>query len=70
MEGDVPTELLPDETGLINADTYDGEVVRMDPKDKRAAERSKVMVQKFARTAAMRLQSFRDPTAMTSNALL
>ena len=70
VDGDFPTELLPDETGLIIADAYDGEVVRMAPEDKLAAARRKVMVQKFARTAAMRLQSFRDPTAMTSNALI
>jgi hypothetical protein len=70
VDGDFPTELLPDETGLIIADAYDGEVVRMAPEDKMAAARRKVMVQKFARTAAMRLQSLRDPTAMTSNALL
>jgi hypothetical protein len=70
VDGDFPTELLPDETGLIIADAYDGEVVRMAPEDKMAAARRKVMVQKFARTAAMRLQSLCDPTAMTSNALL
>lgn len=64
VASDFPTELLPDETGLILADAYDGEVVRMGPEDKLAAARRKVMVQKFARTAAMRLQGMRDPTAV------
>ncbi|MDE0967851.1 MAG: MmcB family DNA repair protein [Octadecabacter sp.] len=64
-----PTELLPDETGLIIADAYDGEVVRLAPEDKLAAARRKVVIQKFARTAAMRLQSLRDPTAMKKNGM-
>lgn len=56
-----PTELLPAETGLIIADQYDAEVIRMGPEDKLAAARRKVVVQKFARHAAMRLHGFRDP---------
>ena len=63
VDADFPTELLPDETGLILADAYDAEVVRMAPEDKLAAARRKMMVQKFARMAAMRLQCLRDPTA-------
>ena len=63
VDADFPTELLPDETGLILADAYDAEVVRMAPEAKLAAARRKVMVQKFARTAAMRLQCLRDPIA-------
>ncbi|MCF2870033.1 MmcB family DNA repair protein [Octadecabacter sp. G9-8] len=64
VDGDFPTELLPDETGLILADAYDAEVVRMAPEDKLAPARRKVMVQKFARTAAMRLQGLRDPESL------
>ncbi len=56
-----PTDLLPDETGLIIADAYDAEVIRMAPEDKLAAARRKVVVQKIARHAALRLQGFRDP---------
>lgn len=63
VDGNFPTELLPDGTGLILADAYDGEVVRMAPEDKLPPARRKVMVQKFARTVAMRLQTLRDPTA-------
>ncbi len=66
VDSDFPTELLPDETGLILADAYDAEVVRMAPEDKLSAPRRKVMVQKFARTAAMRLQGYRDP-GVTAN---
>ena len=56
-----PTELLPDETGLIIADAYGGEVIRMGPETKLAAARRKVMIQKVAMTAARRLQGLRDP---------
>lgn len=56
-----PTDLLPSETGLIIADQYDAEVIRMSPEEKLSAARRKVVVQKFARHAALRLHSWRDP---------
>ncbi len=59
-----PTELLPPETGLIIADAYDAEILRVGPETKLAAARRKAVIQKFARHAAMRLQALRDPTAM------
>ncbi|SMY08709.1 MmcB family DNA repair protein [Flavimaricola marinus] len=61
VDADFPTELLPDETGLILADSYDAEIVRMAPETKLAAARRKVMVQKFARHAAIRWHGARDP---------
>lgn len=61
VDSDFPTELLPDDTGLIIADPYDAEIIRMGPEDKLAAARRKVMMQKFARHSALRLQAFRDP---------
>ena len=56
-----PTELLPADTGLIIADPYDAEILRMGPETKLAPARRKVMVQKFARHAALRWQAARDP---------
>ena len=56
-----PTELLPADTGLILADAYDGELVRMAPENKLSAPRRKVITQIFAHTAAKRLQVLRDP---------
>jgi len=56
-----PTELLPAETGLIIADAYDAEIIRMGPEDKLAPARRKVMIQKFARHAALRSHAARDP---------
>lgn len=70
VDADFPTDILPEGTGLIMADAYDAEVIRMSPEDKLAPARRKVMVQKFARTSAMRLQGMRDPTANITNGLL
>ena len=56
-----PTELLPDDSGLLIADAYDAEIIRMAPEDKMAAARRKVMIQKFATHAARRLHGLRDP---------
>lgn len=56
-----PIELLPDDAGLIIADAFGGEVVRMGMESKLAPARRKVMTMKFARHAALRAQSARDP---------
>ena len=61
VDAQVPSELLPSETGLIIADAYGGEVIRMGPEEKLPAPRRKVMVQKIATTAARRLHGLRDP---------
>ncbi|GGH29974.1 hypothetical protein SAMN05444007_105259 [Cribrihabitans marinus] len=56
-----PTELLPPETGLIIADGYDAEIVRMAPEGKLAPARRQVLIRKFAAHAARRLHVLRDP---------
>lgn len=61
VDTDFPTELLPDDTGLIIADAYDAELVRMAPAAKLAPARRKVVIQKFARHAALRAHAARDP---------
>ena len=58
-----PTDLLPDGTGLIIADAYDGEIVRMAPENKLPGARRKALIQKFATQSARRLQAYRDPGA-------
>lgn len=62
-----PSDLLPPETGLMIADAYDAEIVRMPPEDKVAPARRKVMIHKFATHAARRLQALRDPGAGALN---
>jgi hypothetical protein len=61
VDAEFPTELLPEATGLILADAYDAEIVRMAPEAPLPGARRKAMLQKFARHAATRLQGFRDP---------
>lgn len=61
VDGAFPTDLLPAETGLILADAYDAEILRMAPETPLAAARRKAVTQKFARAAAGRLQALRDP---------
>ena len=61
VDADFPTDLLPHGSGLILADAYDAEILTMAPVIPLAPARRKVMVQKFARHAALRLQGFRDP---------
>ena len=61
VDMDFPTELLPVNMGLIIADGYDAEIIRMAPQVLLASARRKMMLQKFARHAAVRAQVARDP---------
>lgn len=70
VDAEFPVELLPEGTGLIIADAYDAEVIRMAPEDKLAPARRKKMIQKFASDAARRLQALRDPRPGLDGALI
>ena len=61
VDEDFPTDLLPEGTGLIIADAYGGEIIRMGPEAKLAAARRAVLLRKIARHAARRLHSRKDP---------
>lgn len=61
VDEDFPTDLLPEDTGLIIADGYDADIIRVGPETRLAAARRKVLTQKFARHAARRWQAARDP---------
>lgn len=60
-----PSEILPDDTGLIIADAYGGEILRMAPSQPLAAARRRTVLHSFAQTAAHRLQRLRDPEMTT-----
>lgn len=64
VDQDFPTELLPDGTGLIIADGYDAEILRMGPEDKLAAARRSKLTRKLAMHAMRRLHGLRDPDAI------
>lgn len=66
VDADFPTDLLPDDTGLILADGYDAEIIRLAPESRLPPARRKVMVQKFARHAALRQHAARDPQVSLS----
>lgn len=61
VDAEFPVALLPESTGLILADAYDAEVVRMGPETPLAGARRKAVLRLFARAAAARLQGLRDP---------
>jgi hypothetical protein len=61
VPADFPVEILPDDTGLIVADDYFGEIVSMAPSQALAAARRKALTVKFARMAALRHHALRDP---------
>ncbi len=64
VDADFPVEVLPEGTGLILADAYDAEVVRMGPETPLAGARRKAVLRLFARAAAARLQGVRDPAIL------
>lgn len=68
VDTDFPVELLPDDTGLIMADAWGGEILRMPVETKLAGARRKALTLKFARDTARRLQGLRDPR--TPNGIL
>jgi hypothetical protein len=67
VDGEFPTDLLPPDTGLMLADAYDAEILRMPAETPLAGARRKVMTRKFARHAASRLQALRDPSVSLSD---
>lgn len=59
-----PTEILPQTSGLIIADGYGAELVRMPDETRLPAARRTSLSRKIARHAAFRLQGLRDPDFM------
>jgi hypothetical protein len=70
VDADFPVELLADETGLIIADAYDAEILRMGPEMALPPARRKALTQKFARHSALRLQALRDPGSVLPGVIL
>ncbi len=58
---DFPVAILPEETGLILADRYGGEIIRPAPEHKLASARRKLVTLQFARMGARRLLLACDP---------
>lgn len=56
-----PIALLPAESGLMLADAWDADLMRMAPETPLAPARRKALTRRFARLAALRLQALSDP---------
>jgi|SRR5579862_3030213 len=59
-----PVELIPDECGLMAADTFSAEIIRPAPLIRLAPARRKAMTLRFAQLAAQRLLRYADPGAL------
>ena len=59
-----PTELLPEDEGLIVADRFAATLMRPARARSVAASRRRAVLLRFARTAALRLQGVADPMAV------
>jgi hypothetical protein len=70
VASDFPDHILPDDSGLIIADAYGGDLLRKGPPFPLAAARRKAMMIAFARLAARRLQMQIDPGTSSSTWLV
>jgi hypothetical protein len=59
----VPTDIMPQDAGLILADAYSADIVRHAPEHPMAAATRRAMLLRFAHAAALRLQRVADPEA-------
>lgn len=60
---DFPQEVLPVTAGLVVADRFGADILRESPETRLSGARRKAMTLRFARAAALRLQSIIDPDA-------
>lgn len=63
VDADFPEEVLPEDQGLIRADAWGAEIIRMPAERKLAPARRKALSLRFARAAALRLRGALDPGA-------
>jgi hypothetical protein len=56
-----PSELIPDDCGLILADRFGADIIREAPEHRLEASRRRAVTLRFARCAALRLHSISDP---------
>ena len=68
VDCDFPSDLLPDDTGLITADAYGAEILRMAPETRLAGARRTRVLRDFARAGALRLQGLTDPESLSVSA--
>ena len=57
----VPTDIMPDDAGLILADAYGGDILRQAPEHRMASATRRAGLMRFAHAAAQRLHRLSDP---------
>ncbi len=65
VDGDFEESLLPETGGLMRADAWGAEIMRMAPEARLAAARRTRLMRDIARVAALRLQALTDPMALS-----
>ncbi|WP_347267296.1 MmcB family DNA repair protein [Paracoccus sp. (in: a-proteobacteria)] len=68
VAADFPEELLPAGAGLIRADAWGAELMRMGPRTRLAGARRSRLTRDIARTAAARLWALGDPLGVSGAA--
>ena len=61
VDAQFPSELIPEDCGLILADRFGAEIIREAPEHRLDAARRKAVTLRFARCAALRLHHHHDP---------
>ncbi|MFM9941113.1 MAG: MmcB family DNA repair protein [Hyphomicrobiaceae bacterium] len=61
VAADFPEDVLPEDVGLMICDRYGGEMLREAPDHALATARRKALLLRFARVAAGRLMTIKDP---------
>jgi hypothetical protein len=61
---ELPAEMIPQEAGLIIADTYGAEIIRPAPRLRLAPATRRALLLRFAQAAADRLHRLADPTGL------
>lgn len=69
VDAGFPVDLLPDHTGLILADPYGAEILRMPPETRLAGARRMKVMRDFGRVAALRLQDRVDPGSLSGGGI-
>lgn len=64
VDAEFPSELIPDDCGLILADRFGADIIREAPEHRLEAARRRAVTLRFARCAALRLHSISDPDEM------
>lgn len=61
VDADFPSDVIPDDTGLILADRFAAEIVRDSREDRLSGARRKAVTLRFARASSQRLHGLLDP---------